>query len=381
MKDGIAVFEAAYALEGDERTWLSRLGDAVRLNVEGCAGLRVQTYDATQADLIAMRVVEVCGWDTALAEAVESDVGIPLSVMSTDVRRALVRIFRTRFVGSLRAAVPVLRRVGLGEEHVRRYESALGHSLDKANHEDCWWINSQDPTGIGCLFGVWLRFGKRPHPREIHRWHCMASHVASAFRVRRQLAAFERKGPGMAGSAVEAILKPDGTLEHAESAAQSDEARERLRSACIALDRARGPLRRDDPNKAIEIWHALVAGRWSLLDQFESDGRRYVVAHRNDAKVPDARGLTLRERQVLAHLAVGHSNKMIGYELGLSTSTVSDHLASVRAKLGAPTTAALLREFTEAPPPATTVSDGRSAASLGPPAVNDPAAKAPRRPR
>jgi DNA-binding NarL/FixJ family response regulator len=137
------------------------------------------------------------------------------------------------------------------------------------------------------------------------------------------------------------VLHPDGRLEHAEQPAQDAEARESLRSGVLALERARGPLRRSNPEQAVRIWQALVAGRWSLLDHFDSDGRRFVVAHRNDAEVPDARGLTHRECQVLAHLALGRSNKMIAYELGLSTSTVAGHLASARAKLRLPSAAAL----------------------------------------
>ena len=69
------------------------------------------------------------------------------------------------------------------------------------------------------------------------------------------------------------------------------------------------------------------------------------MAHRNDAGVPDARGLTHRESQVLAQAALGQSNKMIAYELGLSTATVAGHLASGRGKLRLPSRAALRNEF------------------------------------
>jgi len=53
------------------------------------------------------------------------------------------------------------------------------------------------------------------------------------------------------------------------------------------------------------------------------------------------RGLTLRERQVLAYAGLGHSNKVIAYELGLSTSTVSTHLARARRKMQLPLGVAL----------------------------------------
>ena len=67
----------------------------------------------------------------------------------------------------------------------------------------------------------------------------------------------------------------------------------------------------------------LVSGRWTLLDHFESDGRRYVLARRNEPHGAPLEKLTKRERQVVGYLALGHSYKLIAYELGISTSTVA----------------------------------------------------------
>jgi DNA-binding CsgD family transcriptional regulator len=78
----------------------------------------------------------------------------------------------------------------------------------------------------------------------------------------------------------------------------------------------------------------LVAGRWSLVDHFERSGRRYLVARRNDPSVRDPRALNLRERQVVWYASLGHSNKLIGYQLGLSFSTVATHLANATRKRG-----------------------------------------------
>jgi DNA-binding NarL/FixJ family response regulator len=175
----------------------------------------------------------------------------------------------------------------------------------------------------------------------VYAWQCVAAHVSSAFRVRRQFSAASRATPEGAQPAPDAVLRPDGRLEHAVGAARSGDAREALRRAVLSIDRSRGALRRRDPERAVAIWQALVAGQWSLVDHFDSDGRRFVVAHRNDARVPDARGLTLRERQVIAYAALGHSNKVIAYELGLAASTVASHLAHARAKLRLPSFAAL----------------------------------------
>lgn len=46
-------------------------------------------------------------------------------------------------------------------------------------------------------------------------------------------------------------------------------------------------------------------------------------------------GLTEREIEVLRHVAVGNSNKIIASELGLSEHTVKGHLKNILSKLGA----------------------------------------------
>lgn len=52
--------------------------------------------------------------------------------------------------------------------------------------------------------------------------------------------------------------------------------------------------------------------------------------------------LTVREREVVAGLVRGFTNKQIGQELGISHRTVEIHRARAMRKLGAPTLAALL---------------------------------------
>lgn len=57
---------------------------------------------------------------------------------------------------------------------------------------------------------------------------------------------------------------------------------------------------------------------------------------------PSLDDLTEREREVVAGLVRGLTNKQIGQELGISHRTVEIHRARVMRKLGAPTLAALL---------------------------------------
>ena len=90
-----------------------------------------------------------------------------------------------------------------------------------------------------------------------------------------------------------------------------------------------------------------MRGRWSTVDWFDSDGRRFVLAIPNSPHVSDPRGLTDRERQVVAYARMGQTNKMIGYRLGLSRSRVSLLLRSAMRKLGVRTRAQLVSKLGE----------------------------------
>jgi DNA-binding NarL/FixJ family response regulator len=102
-------------------------------------------------------------------------------------------------------------------------------------------------------------------------------------------------------------------------------------------------MRESDPQKALELWRALVRGRWSTVDWFDSGGRRYVLGIPNPPEVVDPRGLTERELQVVSHAALGMTNKMIAYNLGLSPSRVSTLLGSAMKKSGVHTRAELVK--------------------------------------
>jgi DNA-binding NarL/FixJ family response regulator len=87
----------------------------------------------------------------------------------------------------------------------------------------------------------------------------------------------------------------------------------------------------------------LVEGRWTLLEHFDRGGRRYLVARRNEPRVRGTLALSPREEQVAGYAALGHPVKLIAYELGLSSSTVSEHLQSAMHKLGIETRAELAK--------------------------------------
>lgn len=184
-----------------------------------------------------------------------------------------------------------------------------------------------DPTGAGCYILAQMRQVTAQPTQHIAAWNHMLTHVLAGMRLQMDLAALSTNQ--------EAVLTPDGRVLHAEDAAKPLACREALRAAARRMDHARTQNGRADAARALREWNALVAGRWSLLDSFESDGRRYLVARRNDPRVGFPRGLSQRERQVAAYAARGHSNKFIAYALGLAPSTVSSHLSAAMRRLGA----------------------------------------------
>ena len=76
----------------------------------------------------------------------------------------------------------------------------------------------------------------------------------------------------------------------------------------------------------------VATGRWA--EAFDPAGAEEEA---EDAEAEDAKGvaLTSREREVLALLAAGASNKTIARALGVSVHTAKFHVASLTEKLGA----------------------------------------------
>jgi DNA-binding NarL/FixJ family response regulator len=142
-----------------------------------------------------------------------------------------------------------------------------------------------------------------------------------------------------------AILNVDGRVEHAEAAAGSSASRECLTHAVKLREATRTRRGRSDPEHAIRAWKPLVNGRWSLVDCYERDGRRYITACEN---APAQRGfevLSPREREIATLAERGRTNKEIAYELGLGHSTVRVLLARAASKIGVRTRVELIAQL------------------------------------
>jgi DNA-binding CsgD family transcriptional regulator len=195
---------------------------------------------------------------------------------------------------------------------------------------DTLTINGVNPDGHGCALIGLLSQELRLDLRRRNVLAKIACHLAAAYRLRQSLAAAQHP----AGAPV-AILSPEGTVHHAEGEASSNAALALLRRSAVSITGARGPLRDREPEQAVDEWKGLIAARWTLVDVCEKGGTKYLVARQNRPRTRGPNSLTDREQEVVAFAALGHHNKLIAYNLGISDSTVRVLVARAAKKLGA----------------------------------------------
>lgn len=326
--DEIGVLEAAYDLDPDRGAWLSRLLSAARGVLGGDLGAYAWLADAG-GGAGAPRLTEliVQGGPPRLEGAIHAI----HSAAHPDVARR----------GYARRATTLLERVG--PAHADFVQGFLGPLAAG----DAIGLSATDPSGTSLVVGALLREAGCAPEAYRRSGERLMGHLLSALGLRVKL------GDALADPMprASAVLTPSGRLEHADGSARSREATSALRDAAAAIERARGPLRRRDAGAALDLWRSLVQGRWSIVDRFERDGRRYLIALENPPEVVPHRRLSPRERQVLSEAAQGRPIKLIAYDLGLSVGAVSAYLCAARAKAGFRSRRELIEWFAAAAPP------------------------------
>lgn len=310
--DLLQVVEAAYHLDGSDGQWLQGLTDAVGPHIDAGYGVYGATIDAADSGHMRVGPVACYRGDPAFVRAIHLT---NASLSSTEVERTY------RNTSAINTAT---ERVGVAKWN----EAASRHG--PPGIRDCAAVIAADARGVGCMVIAPLDYVHRYSRRVKRVWERVVAHVVAMQRLRGSLPNAEER----VRSEGEAVLSPAGEVEHALGSARSASARALLQAAAIARERARGPLRRQDPEEAVEMWRALVAGRWSIVDRFDRDGRRFLIAHENEPQAAEPLALTVRERQVVTRVAMGHSNKLVAYELGLSVGSVSAYLNTAMRKLG-----------------------------------------------
>ncbi len=111
-----------------------------------------------------------------------------------------------------------------------------------------------------------------------------------------------------------------------------------------AAEAAEAAGQRDAAVEALRESHRLASGLGArpLLDHLEVLARRLRVRVGAGASAPtavpgSAFGLTRREREVLAEVAAGHTNREIAAALFISESTAGVHVSNILGKLGVAT--------------------------------------------
>lgn len=319
MGADVDVVVAAYTLAADPLDWLRGVLERCRPALfDGLGGFAtIYRRDAQTPEKMVSPYV-ILGADTRITTALRA-----AFVMTDDATRR-----RAFTIGR-----PIATLTDLHDQAPK--DNPLYAELAReVGFGDVITVNAHNPDGTGCFLSAPMRRSTRAPVAS--RWARIAAHVAAGLRLQHALQASDVR------QASEAIFAPDGRVLDAHSRARSR--RELLRSVVRAIDRARARTTKSSP-EPLAAWTALVDGRWSLVDFFESDGRRFVLAVPNAPSAIDPRRLTADERVVAAYVARGDPNKLIAYTLGVPSGTVATRARSAFRKLGVKTRAAFVDRY------------------------------------
>jgi DNA-binding CsgD family transcriptional regulator len=323
---------AAYSSAPDTRSWLASVCEAAAPALD--AGLGVMAWTFRPPHFVPENVVGVRGGE-ALA----------------DVCLRTTKEMAARSALTLGRAYTAPRAIETASEIASR---SLGVDLDElpgfvehahpAGLRDFLGVRATCPSGVGLILGAPLPVRRRSTMSQRTAWIRPSAHLLAGLRLRVE-------GKPRSLDEADAVLAPGGKVVDARDTAVRE--REALRRAAVAFEHARTQAARRDVDEALRLFRALVSGEWSLVDAFDTDGRRFLVAQKNAPKVPNIGALSAVETQVACYVALGHPLKHVAYELGLPLSTIARHASNAVKKLGlrAPTElAALLAPFASALP-------------------------------
>jgi len=314
----LQVVEHAYDVEVPTATWLESIRRAAASAFEDHVAVQAYTFDVTAQG--RFRVNEIAS-DPFWAELLER--------------------------AHTHADPSTIRSIYLGGS-VRNVRQILAGRRDDPGYRECVRSGIEeitlslgiDPGGRGCALVFLQQEARRLSRGTRQALERISAHLASARRLRGGLDAGTSSDRLL--DEADAVLSGDGSLLHAERDARDPEARRALREAARRMDRARCRGDAASPEEALGLWRALVDGRWSLIERFESDGRRVLIARQNPPPARKHRALNEQEQKVVSLLALGHSVKLCAYELGRAESTTSEIARSALRKLGLNSRAELL---------------------------------------
>jgi len=318
--------EAVYDLEMEDGAWIPNLLQVGLPILDHGLGVAAMAYtrDPSAPDFIVHQKFRASGPPDLIAR----------------LDRALSEWFREVYRELLRPGL-VASLSNVAADHPECLEAFRRH-IDGCR--DAFGMTAVDPNGLGILVIAFLPKVTALNGRERELWKMVGAHVAAGHRLRRAMVTAESTTELPRDA--EAVIDPTlFQLTDAAGPAQNKQAANALREAAVRIDRARGKTRKSDPAAAIEMWTALTDGRWSLVDWFDTDGRRFILALPNAPEATDPRGLSEQESLVVTYAMSGDSIKLISYRLGISKGTASGALKLAMRKLGVKTRPQLIERF------------------------------------
>lgn len=310
------ILEAVYDLDLDERAWITQLTRHIGQFIDGGNG--------TLGGLLRLGR----GMEMPVLSPIHADEEVPA------------------FIHYLRATEEASRGASADVQRFGQLFSADGMGTLSANRQGtaAYEVFRREFAGTGIIDAAGLIV---PHPesqsfifitsrqREIsavpdqgrERWVDLKNHVAAIYDLRHRLQGghFDETNAVWFDTAANCIEA--GPAIHGD-------VRERLRHAIATREAARTATTSSKRIALEKYWSNVLSGKWAILDRFDSDGRRYVIALPVSKYGDRLRGLSEREREVLNLLGDGLSNKAIAYELNISETAVSSHLNTIYRKLG-----------------------------------------------
>lgn len=315
FKDWISIIEAGYDITGTDQQWLEKLRNKSesKLNRGIWPSMMTYRYSPTAVD------IEHCATNgpQKLVQWARKSTKQPQEALDLMYRSSIE-------VGSLSevvyARLPELKHV------VRKMTFGV--------MSDILAVKAHTGNGRGVLLWTGFMSSTCATPTELKHWPLVVSHIGAGLRLRRSAQKINLDELDQPGNPIEAVLDSNGIVHHLTDCASNDDTCKQLRNAARIVESIRNGKSRDDPDKTLPLWQGLINGRWSLIDRFDSDGKRFILAIRNDPNHLDPRGLTIREKQVAEYVGIGFGNKAIAYSLGITPAAVSNTIARVLYKLG-----------------------------------------------
>ncbi|MGC1864515.1 MAG: LuxR C-terminal-related transcriptional regulator [Methylocystis sp.] len=309
--DWISLIEAGYCLEGDDQQWIDQVFDCAKPLFDPAGIPDAWTYSVTPTTF-ALGIGRTSPASNAVREKVHE--AIPSAAIDVLYRNGWVVATGSEYIPPL---------IPNQFELFRAITNIIGHDAS-----DVWGVKCSSGAGSGVVLAVVLAECRNSTAKERKLWSQVAAHLGAGLRLRKLA-----QGLSLDASSVEAVFDSRANLHDARAQAVETKAQETLRQAVRRIEHSRTTTGHDDPDTTLDNWQGLVDGRWSLVDHFDTDGKRFVVAIKNDPAHPDPRGLTQRERQIAEYIGMGYSTKEIAYVLGVSDATIINTAARTQNKL------------------------------------------------